>query len=61
MPHKELSPEEIELLKQKFIQQELKDEEYLKGVESAVSLVEFAISNTDTRIELGYLPKLTKT
>lgn len=59
MQHKELSPEEIELLKQKFINDELKNEESLKGVCVAVGLVRIAIHTTYERIHLGYLPQLT--
>ena len=55
---KQLSPEEIDAFKKDLLDK-FRDKEYLRGIESAVTFVAVAINTTDTRIELGYLPKLT--
>lgn len=58
MQQKELSPEQLELIKQKFLREEIRENEHFAGVCSAVDLVRQAIWTTMARIHDGYLPPL---
>lgn len=54
-----ITPEHIALLKQKFLDSEIRNKPHLAEAASAISLVRVAISTTEERIRLGYLPILT--
>lgn len=53
-----MTEQEIEVLKQKFIDNELRNKDF-DGVCVAVGLVRMAILTTYERMQLGYLPVLT--
>ena len=59
MSEQKLLPEQIEAIKQNFIDKEIRDKKYFKGQCIAVDMVRQAIYTTNERMNLGYLPQLT--